>query len=108
MLNNIPCFDKINFNGGNLSSDGESILLLQFLHNTSLSDKLSFIPFNDNRKHPVYSNADILYQLISRVLIGYFSQADQKVLNEDPLLSKYFTACSHLCPERVAYCLKVL
>ena len=94
MLNNIPCFDKINFNGGNLSSDGGSILLLQFLHNTSLSDKLSDIPFNDNRKRPVYSNADILYQLISRVLLGYFRQDDQKVLNEDPLLSKYFAACS--------------
>lgn len=94
MLNNIPVFDKINFNGGNLSSDGGAILLLQFLHNINFSDKLSGIPFNDNRKHPVYSNADILYQMISRTLLGYFSQGDQKVLSEDPLLSKYFTACS--------------
>lgn len=94
MLINTPVFDKINFNGGNLSSDGGAILLLQFLHNIKLADRLSMIPFNDNRNQPVYSNTDILYQMISRVLLGYFNQADQKVLNEDPLLSKYFTACS--------------
>lgn len=94
MLTNTPVFDNINFNGGNLSSDGGSILLLHFMSKIRLADQLSEIPFYDLRDLPVYSNTDILYQLISRTLLGYFNQADQKILREDPILSKYFTACS--------------
>lgn len=51
------------------------------------------INFND-RNLPVYSNTDILNQLISRTLLGCFNQSDQRILNEDPLLSEYFSACS--------------
>lgn len=94
MLNNNPVFDNINFNGGNLSSDGGAILLLNYLGKIHFEDKLGQIHFNDNRHLPVYSNSDILYQLTCRTLLGYFNQSDQNVLNEDPLLSKYFTACS--------------
>lgn len=94
MLTNTLVFDNINFRGGNLSSDGGSILLLQFLRHFKLVDKISGIPFNDTRNLPIYSNTDILCQLISKVLLGYFNQSDQRILNEDPLLSKYFAACS--------------
>jgi hypothetical protein len=89
-----PTFDNINFNGGNLSSDGGAILLLQYLEQIHLSEKISAVPFNDKRSLPVYSNTDILYQLIARDLLGYFNQADQSVLADDPLLSMYFNACS--------------
>lgn len=94
MLNSLPCFDNIDFNGGNLSSDGGSILLLHFLRKMNIADQFRKIPFNDNRFLPVYSNGDIMAQLTARTLPGYFSQADQKILMEDPLLSKYFQACS--------------
>lgn len=94
MLTNTPVFDNINFNGGNLSSDGGAILLLHFISKIKLAERLSEIPFIDTRNQPLYSNNDILYQLISRTLLGYFNQSDQRILNEDPLLSKYFTACS--------------
>ena len=94
MLSQAPVFDNINFNGGNLSSDGGAILLLQYLHQIHLRDKLSKIPFNDQRQLPVFSNIDILSQLIGKNLLGYFNQSDQSVLNDDPLLSRYFSACS--------------
>ena len=94
MLSLAPVFDNINFDGGNLSSDGGAILLLQYLHQIHLRDKLSKIPFNDQRQLPVFSNIDILSQLIGKNLLGYFNQSDQSVLNDDPLLSRYFSACS--------------
>ena len=36
MIQTNSIFDKINFNGGNLSSDGGSILLSQFLEKINL------------------------------------------------------------------------
>ena len=94
MLFNSPTFDNINFNGGSLSSDGGAILLLRFLSKQKLINEFNRLPFNDLRSVPLYSNQDILTQLIAKGLLGYFNQADQKVLINDPLLSKHFTACS--------------
>jgi hypothetical protein len=94
MLDSLPSFDNIDFKGGNLSSDGGSILLLHFLRKMNIADKFRNIPFDDNRFLPVYSNSEIMAQLTARTLLGYFGQADQKILMEDPLLSKYFHACS--------------
>ena len=94
MLEHTPKFSNINFNGGNLSSDGGAILLLHFLNKLKIMDKFRHIPFYDLRAVPIYSNNEILSQLVSRTLLGYFNQDDQKVLLEDPLLSKYFSPCS--------------
>ena len=94
MLVQPPVFDNIDFKGGNLSSDGGAILLLQYLHRIHLRDKICQIPFNDHRVLPAYSNTDILSQLIAKNLLGYFNQADQSYLQDDPLLSLYFSACS--------------
>ena len=94
MLEHTPKFSNINFNGGNLSSDGGAILLLHFLNKLKIMDKFRHIPFYDLRAVPIYSNSEILSQLVSRTLLGYFNQDDQKVLLEDPLLSKYFSPCS--------------
>ncbi len=43
---------------------------------------------------PKYSNSDITSQIILRNLLGYFNQADQLALIDDPLLSQCFDACS--------------
>ena len=69
-------FSNINFNGGNLSSDGGSILLLEYIERTGLKDQLAQIPFFDNRRLPLYSNSEIAYQMIARNLLGYFNQCD--------------------------------
>ena len=49
MLDAQTIFDKIDFNGGNLSSDGGAILLLQFLKKLKLENELNSIYFNDSR-----------------------------------------------------------
>ena len=94
MLTSIPAFDKINFNGGNLSSDGGAILLMEYLRSSELLSQLQSIPFLDPRNNPLFSNSAILSQCICRSILGYHNQSDQKVLIEDPLLSVYTSACS--------------
>lgn len=94
MLASNTYFDKINFNGGNLSSDGGAILIMEFLKSFSLPSLFKNIPFSDYRNNPSFSNADILNQCICRNILGYHNQSDQKVLLEDPLLSQYTKACS--------------
>ncbi|WP_279155535.1 IS1380 family transposase [Thomasclavelia cocleata] len=87
-------FCNINFNGGNLSSDGGAILLLSFLNKFSHFDFIKNLSFHDLRKNPEFSNTSIFKQLIIRNILGYFNQDHQKVLLQDPLLSHYTEACS--------------
>ena len=94
MIQSIFNFDNINFNGGNISCDGGSILLLSFLKKYNLLSSLDDIPFNDTRRLPKYSNSDIVTQIVLRNLLGYFNQADQMTLVDDPLLSQCINACS--------------
>ena len=94
MIQSIFNFDNINFNGGNISCDGGSILLLSFLKKYNLLPSLDDIPFNDTRRLPKYSNSDIVTQIVLRNLLGYFNQADQMTLVDDPLLSQCINACS--------------
>lgn len=68
--------------------------MLQFLKQMNLKNKFGNLPFHDERMVPVYSNYSIFEQLVSKTLLGYFNQSDQKVLLDDPLLSQYFNACS--------------
>jgi len=51
---------NINFNGGNLSSDGGSILLLSFLNKFAHFNFINQLPFNDLRRNPEFSNTNIL------------------------------------------------
>ena len=53
MLSSKIRFDKVDFNGGNLSSDGGTILMMQYLENIELIEQLRGIPFNDSRFLPV-------------------------------------------------------
>ena len=100
MIQTNSLFDKINFNGGNLSSDGESILLSQFLEKINLKKLLDSISFVDLRHLPVYSNTNILFQQIIKCLLGYNDQSDQKILINDPLLSLKSLICSQATVSR--------
>lgn len=86
--------DNINFDGGNLSSDGGVILLMEYIRHIKLSEKLGKIPFHDDRRCPEYTDPEICYHEVIKNLFGYFNQSDQKVLKEDPLLSSYVSPCS--------------
>ena len=94
MLNSKIRFDKVDFKGGNLSSDGGATLMMEYFEHIELMEQLHGIPFNDSRFLPAYSNTAIMFQCICRTLLGYHNLADQKVLLEDPLLCKYVNACS--------------
>lgn len=100
MIQTNSLFDKINFNGGNLSSDGGSILLSQFLKKINLKKLLDSIQFADLRHLPVYSNTNILFQQIIKCLLGYNDQSDQKILINDPLLSLKSLICSQATVSR--------
>ena len=93
MLNVNDVFGKMNFNGGNLSSDGGAILTLQFLMNTGVEKDIEGMRFDDARRNPEYKNSDIVMQLTAKRLLGYFGQADQEVIGADPLLSKIMGPC---------------
>ena len=94
MLNTDSRFCNINFNGGNLSSDGGAILLLEYLEKIHLKDLLLQIPFFEDRTSPVFTNHELAYQMIVRNLLGYFNQSDHKYLGLDPLINEYYTSCS--------------
>lgn len=100
MIQTNSLFDKINFNGGNLSSDGGSILLSRFLEKINLKKLLDSISFVDLRHLPVYSNTNILFQQIIKCLLGYNDQSDQKILINDPLLSLKSLICSQATVSR--------
>lgn len=85
MIQKITQFDNYNFDGGNLSSDGGFILLSQFIQKNHLLAFLKSLPFYDTRKKCIHSNDNILTQIISRNLMGYFNQDEQDVLLHDPL-----------------------
>ena len=85
---------NINFNGGNLSSDGGAILLYSFLNKFAHFNFIHQLPFHDLRKNPEFSNTDIFKQLIIRNILGYFNQDHQSLLLQDPLLSRWTSPCS--------------
>lgn len=94
MIHSIFQFDNINFNGGNLSSDGGSLLMFSYISNHHFFNSLSGISFSDARRYFRHSNSGILTQLIERSLLGYFRQSDQDILRDDPLLGVHITPAS--------------
>lgn len=87
---------NISFNGGNLSSDSGAILPLDFILSNSLLEPYSSLPFSDDRGscRKRNSNFSLLVQQVFKYILGYFTQADQTVLAQDPVLSRYFNGIS--------------
>lgn len=86
MLSNFAAVDNYNFSGGNITSDSGALLFARFIHSLSLHDVFRSLPFDDDRKNPVHSYSDILLGQIFKFMLGYFRQADQSVLRQDPFL----------------------
>lgn len=87
---------NISFNGGNLSSDTGAILPLDFIHSNSLLNPYSSLPFSDGRGScsERNSNSSLMAQQVFKYILGYFTQADQDVLAQDPILQRYFQGIS--------------
>lgn len=101
MLTNTPRFGNIDFNGGNLSSDGGAILMFEFFkRHLHLDEKIAHVPFYDDRSIPEYSNQELCLQMICKNVLGYFNQSDQKFLSHDPLIYQYYKCCSQATVSR--------
>lgn len=87
---------NISFSSGNLSSDTELLLLLDFLNNSSFLSPYESLPYADSRSkiHTYNSNHSIFTQQVIRFLTGFNAQADQSILKNDSLLSRYFSQFS--------------
>lgn len=96
MINENSVLSNIKFNAGNLTSDGGAVLMSSFIENMRYLDTLGDIEpeMNDSRKNATYSNTDLIRQLLSFYVMGYFRQSDAKHLAHDPLISSGATIAS--------------
>lgn len=78
---------KINFNGGDLSSDAGLLLLKEFIHKIGL-DKLIEQHFQTNDKTiRIHKDGENLLQKIYQQLAGYFTDDDSDELTTDPIFT---------------------
>ena len=82
---------KISFDGGDLSSDTGAMLLLDFIEANSLFIPYSNLPYSDERNTYLdkNSNFSLLQQQAIKHLLGYSTQADQDVLEKDPIIFRH-------------------
>ena len=76
---------KINFNGGDLSSDSGLLLIKEFAHKFGFNKHISQFVTDKNdsfRKHKDHQN---LSQLIYQILAGYFNDNDADELTNEPV-----------------------
>lgn len=85
-LPNTSDFNKFNYNAGNLSSVSGYLPLFNYVQSTGLLQDLESIPFDDNRKNPLYSNYDIMLSKLTFNLTGLWGSTSRHQLGNDPLL----------------------
>lgn len=80
---------KINFNGGNLSSDAGLLLLHEFIDKLSLNSLLKSCFKTTDKANRQHLDDEILLQKIYQICAGYFTDDVSDELSIDPVL----TAC---------------
>ena len=96
---------KINFDGGNLSSDSGLFLVKEFIHRIGFGKLLNTFSTNDPRSFRLHSDASILQQVMYQYMAGYFTDdcsdelrddsvfcaaVDKSVLASQPTVSRFF------------------
>lgn len=84
-LNSNPYF-KINFKGGELSSDSGLLLFHEFLHQLAIPSLL-VEHFSTESKPRVHSDISLLLQHIYQIVAGYFQEDDADELAFDPIFT---------------------
>lgn len=80
---------KINFNGGDLTSDSGLLLYKEFDKKIGFSETIKKIfKVNDTAKSRFHSNEDILIQKIYQSIAGYFNDDDGDELRVDPAFTE--------------------
>ena len=79
---------KINFNGGDLSSDGGLLLIKEFAAKIGLLKLVNrFFKTNDHTKCRIHTDPDNLMQLIYQIIAAYFEDNCADELTNDPILT---------------------
>ncbi|MCF8009140.1 MAG: transposase, partial [Halanaerobiales bacterium] len=90
---------KLNFDGGNLTSDSGLLLYKEFDNEIGFSQVIKeSLSFDDNIDHRIHKNEDVILQRIYQNAAGYHADSDandlrydnifQTVLNKDILASQ--------------------
>ena len=78
---------KINFDGGDLSSDAGLLLLNEFIHKIGLKPLVKQHFHTKNKAIRIHTDADNLLQKIYQQISGYFSDDDSGELTDDPVFT---------------------
>ncbi|MFT8323335.1 MAG: IS1380 family transposase [Bacillus sp. (in: firmicutes)] len=80
---------KVNFTGGELSSDSGHLIFKEFDEKLGFSKTLAHhLVLNDSRKSPDYSNEQLLRQKIYQLLAGYSEDDAADALIHDPVFTQ--------------------
>ena len=78
---------KINFDGGDLSSDAGLLLLNEFIHKIGLKPLVKQHFQTKDKTIRIHTDADNLLQKIYQQISGYFSDDDSDELTDDPVFT---------------------
>ena len=79
---------KINFNGGDLSSDGGMLLIKEFAAKTGLIKQVKkLFKTNDPAASRIHQDADNLLQMLYQIIASYFEDDCADELKKDPVLT---------------------
>ena len=80
---------KINFNGGDLSSDSGLLLYKAFMETLNVEEIIkNTLSFDDDVEHHTHENTEVLLQKIYQQIAGYQSEIADNELQEDPVLQE--------------------
>lgn len=79
---------KVNFEGGDLTSDSGLLLYREFVEKLGLSDLIDAnVDLNDPVSHDTHQNNDVIMQKIYQHVAGYHADDDADSLSYDPALT---------------------
>ena len=79
---------KINFNGGNLSSDGGLLLIREFATKVGLIKLVKkLFKTNDHTNNRIHTDSDNLMQMLYQIIAAYFKDDCADELTSDPVLT---------------------
>ena len=82
---------KVNFDGGDLTSDAGLLLYKEFDHKIGLSDTVrKLLVVHDSVLHRDHPNSDVVLQKLYQHLAGYHTDDHADDLAVDPLLTALF------------------
>jgi len=93
MINSINDFSfkinrslKINFDGGDLTSDAGGILIEEFMRRFGITDLFKMFKTKDSAVR-IHTDADNLHQVLSQILLAYYNDNDADALAHEHVLT---------------------